>query len=326
MLLRDLADSLEVAGLWEHDAEVHHGGFHDHAGRQATLFGEALNAALHRGRIVERDSDRHVRNGLRNAAAIGQGGVVLAVANRVVVNADRHHHVVVVAVVRAEDLDDRVATGRGAGNTNRIHRGLGARVRIAPLRQAPTALQFLGDDNCIFGRGCKVGALRHTLGDSLRNHGMSVTLDHRAEAVVKVDHLRAVDVPDLRANTALEIDRPRVAELVRRGDSAGQHVVGALVHLARGGGGAIKDFRFACCQLRDASAIQLDWCSYRHDVLLGAPDRAVNVRRIRPRRGRRQFATRRRTSFRRCPDARGSRHARLRCPRRAAFRSDLGRR
>ena len=255
MLLRDLADSLEVAGLWEHDTEVHHRRFHDYAGRQATLFGEALNTALHGGSVVEGDSNRHIRNGLRNATAVGQGAVVLAITNRGVVDTDRNHHVVVVAVIRAEDLDDRVAARGGTGDANCIHRGLRARVRIAPLRQAPTALQLLGDDNRILGRGSKVGALRHALGNSFRDQRMGVTLDHRTKAVVKVDHLRAVDVPDLRANTALKVDRPRVAELVRRGDAAREHMVGALVHLARGSGGAIKDFRFACRQLRNASAI-----------------------------------------------------------------------
>ena len=264
MLLRDLADGLEVAGLREHDAEVHHRRLHDHAGGHATFFGKALDAALHGGRVVERHGDRHVGYGLRDAAAVGEGRVVLAVADRGVVHADRDHHVVVVTVVRAEDLDDRVAARRGARNADRVHRGLGARVRVSPLRQAPTALELVGDDDRVLGRRGKVRALLHALDDSLRDDRMGVTLDHRAEAVVKVDHLRAINVPDVGADTALEVDRPRIAELVRRGHTARQRNLCALVHAARSGRVRIQLLRLARSQLSDALAVKLNRGAYSH--------------------------------------------------------------
>ena len=264
MLLRDLADGLEVAGLREHDAEVHHRRLHDHAGGQATLFGKALDAALHGGRVVERHGDRHVGYGLRDAAAVGEGRVVLAVADRGVVHADRDHHVVVVTVVRAEDLDDRVAARRGARDADRIHRGLGPRVRVPPLRQAPTALQLVGDDDGILGRGGEVRALLHALDDSLRDDRVGMALDHRAEAVVEVDHLRAINVPDVGADAALEVDRPRIAELVRRGHTTRQRDLGALVHAARTGGVRIQLLRLARGQLGDALAVKLNRGAYSH--------------------------------------------------------------
>ena len=264
VLLRDLADGLEVAGLGEHDAEVHHRRLHDHAGGQATLLGEALDAALHRGGVIERHRDRHVGHGLRDATAVGEGRVVLAVADRGVVDADRDHHVVVVAVVRAEDLDDRVAARGGARDADRIHRGLGARVRVPPLRQAPAALQLVGDDDRVLGRGGEVRALLHALDDGLRDDRVRMALDHRAEAVVEVDHLRAVDVPDVRADAALEVDRPRIAELVRRGDAARQGAERALVHASRARRVRVELLGLAGRQLGDALAVELNWGAYGH--------------------------------------------------------------
>ncbi len=56
------------------------------------------------------------------------------VADLVVLDADRDHHAVVVTVVGAEDLHDRVAAREGARDPDRVHRRLGAGVHVAPLR------------------------------------------------------------------------------------------------------------------------------------------------------------------------------------------------
>ena len=152
MLPRQLADGLEVAGLGEHDPEVHHRRLHDHAGRLAPLLDQAFDAALHRGRVVERHRDRQVGDDLRDPPSVRQRLEVVAEADAVVRDADRDHHVVVVAVVGAEDLDDRVAAGRRAGDPDRVHRRLGARVRVAPPRQAPAARELLGHDDSVLGR------------------------------------------------------------------------------------------------------------------------------------------------------------------------------
>ena len=49
------------------------------------------------------------------------------------------------------------------------------------------------------------------VGHGLRDRVVGVTLHHRAEAVVEVEVLVAVDVPHLRALPVREVDRPRVA-------------------------------------------------------------------------------------------------------------------
>ena len=231
--LRDLAHALEVARLGEHDPEVHHRRLHDHAGGLAVLGDQRLDAALGRLEVVERHGDREVDHGLRDAGAVGQRLEVEAVADLVVVDADRDHHAVVVAVVGAEDLHDRLALRVRAGDPDRVHRRLGAGVRVAPARQVPAAGQLLADDDRVLGRGGEVRAERVALGDRLADGRVGVALDHRSEAVVEVVVLVAVDVPDARAVAALEVDRPRVAELVGRRDAARERVLRPLVHLAR---------------------------------------------------------------------------------------------
>ena len=152
--------------------------------------------------------------------AVGQRLVVLAVADAVVLDADRDHHGVVVAVVGAEDLDDRVAAGVAAGDPDRVHRRLRARVQKAPAVDAPAPLQLLGDEHAVLGRGREVRALGDALADRPDDRGVGVPLDHRAEAVVEVPHAVAVDVVDDRPLAGRQVDRPRVARLVAGGDAA----------------------------------------------------------------------------------------------------------
>ena len=228
----DVPHGLEVTGLGEHNAKVHHGGFHDHARGQATLGGQAINAALHRGRVVERHRDRHVDGGLRDARAVGERLVVLAVADLVVLHTDRHHHGVVVTVVRAEDLQHGVAAGEGTRDADRVHRRLGARVGEAPLGQAPASGKLVGNQHRVLRRHAKVRAEREALGDGVADGGVRVTLHHGAKAVVEVVVLVAVNVGDALARAGGDVDGPRVARLIRRGDAAAQVLRRVPVHLA----------------------------------------------------------------------------------------------
>ena len=196
------------------------------------LLDEPLDPPLHRLGVVERDRDRHLRHRLRDAEPVREGLELEAVADLVVLDPDRDHHVVVMAVVGAEDLDDRVAAGRGPGDPDRVHRRLGAGVDVAPLRQAPAAGELLADDDRILGRRGEVGAELDPLVHRPRDRGMGVPLHHRAEAVVEVEVLVAVDIPDVRALAPRQVDRPRVARLVRRGDPADEAPLRPGVELA----------------------------------------------------------------------------------------------
>ena len=260
----DVADGLEVARLREHDAEVHHRRLHDHAGGLAALLGEALDAALHRARVVERHGDREVDDGLRDARAVRQRREVLVVADLVVLDADRDHHAVVVAVVGAEDLHDRLAAGRAAGDADRVHRGLGARVGEAPLGQPPAAGKLVADDDRVLGRRREVRAGGVALLDRGTDRRVGVALDHRAEAVVEVPHLVAVHIPHARAGAALEVDRPGVAQLVGGGDATGEVDLRPLVHLLGALRVLVELLLLALDQLGDALARDLDRCVGGH--------------------------------------------------------------
>src|SRR5213078_5358769 len=61
-----------------------------------------------------------------------------------------------------------------------------------------------------------------------------------------------------RARAALEVDRPRLAQLVRRGHASGKHGVGAPEHLARARRALVEPCGLALGQLPDALAVKLD--------------------------------------------------------------------
>jgi hypothetical protein len=167
------------------------------------------------------------------------------VADAVVRHTDRDHHAVVVAVVGAEDLEDRVAAGVRAGDPDRVHRRLGPRVGEAPLRQAPAARELLGDDDGVLGRHGEVRAVVESLGHGAGDGRVGVPLHHRAEAVVEVDPPRPVHVPHIGALAPLEAP-------------------GALVHLARAPCRVVQAGLLARGELRDAGAVERDGGALGH--------------------------------------------------------------
>ena len=73
---------------------------------------------------------------------------------------------------------------------------------------------------------------------------------------MEVPHLVSVDVPDLRPDTALHVDRPRLTKLVGTGDTAGQMVAGPLEGLLRFLGVVVEALFFADRQLLDPGPVK----------------------------------------------------------------------
>ena len=220
MAAGDLAHRLEVARLGEDDPEVHHRRLHDQAGRLAPFGVQPLDPPFERVRVVERHGDRQVDDGLRDSGSVGKRVRRVVRADRGVLDADRDHHRVVMAVVRAEDLEHDVAAGERARDPDRVHRRLRPRVRVPPRRQAEAPRELLGDDDRVLRRRREVRPQRDPLADGGNDRRVRVPLDHRAEAVVEVEVAVAVDVPDLAALAPGQVDRPRIAGLVGRRDAA----------------------------------------------------------------------------------------------------------
>ena len=190
----DLAQRLEVAGLGLDETDVHHHRLEDQAGGGVGVLGEER---VECGRVVERDDPRVVRDVGGDPLRHRQRRCVLEPADGVGVRDHREHHGVVVAVVRAFDLHDVVAAGRGAGDPDRVHRRLGPRVGEPHLLEPEAAAELLRErDRDLGGRG-EVGAGARGAVDRLDDLRVGVADDHAPEAVVVVDPLPPVDVPDL---------------------------------------------------------------------------------------------------------------------------------
>src|ERR1022692_3270562 len=154
-------------------------------------------------------------------------------ADLVGVRADRHLHRVVVTVVAALDLDDRVTAGDGAHEVNRVHRDLGAGVAEAPLRQAEPDGKLLGDDERVWRRLGEVRAETDLAADGRHDRRMAVPSQRRAVSSGQVDVLVAVHVVDLGALAVAEPDRLRAGALPAGGHAAGQRMTGPAGHPAR---------------------------------------------------------------------------------------------
>ena len=185
--------------------------------------GELVDAALESRRVValhERASARRWTAGCPLPRAAGGHSV------RPLATTPRHHGVVV-AVVGAEDLHDVVAAGVRAGDTDRVHGRLRPRVREAPARQAEAARELLGHRHRLLRGRAEVSAEREAALDGCPDRGVSVPLHHRAEAVVEVDVLVAVDIPHPRALATGQVDGPGLTALEGGRNPAGERSLGA---------------------------------------------------------------------------------------------------
>src|SRR5581483_7146499 len=149
----------------------------------------------------------------------------------------------------------------------------------APAWKSEAARELLGDDDPVLGRRREVRAELDPLPHRPDDRGMAVALDHRAEAVVEIDVLRPVDVPDARAPAVGQVDRPWVAVLVRRRDAARERPARPLVERARAGRPLVEPALLPLGQLRDAGSVELDGRALGHALrILAGPAAACGGR------------------------------------------------
>ncbi len=220
-----LAQQVQEAGGRRDEAHVRRVGLAQERGQLVALGG------LAQGRGVVPGDDHGVRRGRLGHAGAGRdrlGGQAAARLGKQAVD---------VAVVGARELEDLLAAGRGAGEADRAHRGLGARRGHAHHRHAGHAAgDLVGEVDLGGGRRpearAALGGGGHG-GDDLR---MRVTVDQRAPRADPVDVAVAVDVDHLGARRTLDEDRvapDRAHRPHRRVDAAGQPLDGARVQLRR---------------------------------------------------------------------------------------------
>ena len=135
-----------------------------HAGRRPSAR-EPLEPALERAGVVERHRHDQIDDGLRDAGAVAQRGEVVAVADAVVLDADRDHHAVVVAVIGAEDLHDR---RRGLWSRGRS----GSRPSSPRSRSSCSAISAAGSaGRAPRRRGCRPRSARRSASPARRDPG-----------------------------------------------------------------------------------------------------------------------------------------------------------
>jgi hypothetical protein len=146
---------------------------------------------------------------------------------------DREQDRVVVPVIRALHLHEKVAACRGAGDADRVHRRLGARVHEAHLLELEPLADRLGQrDGGLRGDG-EVDALVGDLADRLDDLRVRVPDDVHAEPAVEVDVLGPVDVPHSRPLPLAEVDGIGVAGLEVGGHAVRHAPHGALEQALR---------------------------------------------------------------------------------------------
>ena len=237
MLGAELAHGLEVAGLGEHDADIHHHRLEDHRPDLVSMLGEHL---LEGRDVVERDDLRVLGGVGRDPPRERHRPGSVPAFGRVERRNDREHHRVVVAVIRALDLEERVLAGRSSSESHRVHRRFGPRVREADLVEVEPSFQLLGELDCGLGRGRELGAGLSGLYDRLGDLRVGVPHRHRAEPVMEIDVLVAVDVRYMASVALGEIDRVRVARLERGRHAERHRVLGPVVEGLGGLGASLE--------------------------------------------------------------------------------------
>ena len=153
--------------------------------RHAISWPRSSSSAAEHLEVVERHDVRVVGHHRRDAGRHRRGRRSLAAAHQVGARHHREHHGVVVPVVRALDLHDVLASGRGARDPDRAHRRLGARVAEAHRLGLEALAQLLGEaDGRLGGRGEVRAGARGAL-DRLGDLRVRVAHDHEPKPLWK---------------------------------------------------------------------------------------------------------------------------------------------
>jgi hypothetical protein len=180
-------------------------------------------AVVHRRQVAQRPQVQ--RNPPRPRPHLG-----LTPAGHPVLQVDRPERGVEEAMITALDQQVAVAPGMCAGQTQRRHHRLGARVREAhQVHARHHAAQPVGDLVLGLGRQREHAAHLHAAPRGLVHARIGVAQDRRTIAHAVVDVFVAVDVPHARALAAPDVDGPVLAPVAEgRGHAERKPGVGLL--------------------------------------------------------------------------------------------------
>ena len=202
--LGDGAQPLEEALRGRNDAADAQQRIDQDGGELARFLLDDLLAGLG---IVPGQHDHVLEHGRRNPGRRRHRLGPAAASGRLHVGSDAHQHPVVGAVIRALELGDLGPSREGSGRADRIHGGLGARVREAhAFQRRHSPRQHLGQANLVL-RGARKGQAEG--GGVLRrlHHvRMGVAQDEARVVAVEVQAVHAVHVPDVRALSPLDVE------------------------------------------------------------------------------------------------------------------------
>ena len=196
--MRELFDPGQVAGVGQDDAEVHHRRLDDH---RRDLAGVLLESALQRGQVVERHHRGQLDDRLRDALALRRrtparraGPILSGGGSTDTISASWWPW-----------YDASILTSRSRPVKPRAMRTASS-VDSVPLlvnrhcgRPKRLASSSADDRDPRRRAGRSASPCATALGDRVDDQRVGVADDHDAEAVVEVDVLVAVDVPDAAA-------------------------------------------------------------------------------------------------------------------------------
>ena len=222
MLVAEILEALEVAGLRQDHAAVHHRRLEDHAGDLPRVL---LEGATRFRQIVEGHHANQVGEGVRDAERLRDRDRMLARTDLGAIRGHAEHDRVVMAVVGPLDLDQHVAACVRPHQADSLERRLRAGVRESPERELEAVGEVLAHHGQVLRRLREMRAAAGRSLDRLDDLRMGVADDHRAVSEVEVDVLVAIDVVEPVAVAPFDVDRVGRRVLPAGGHSPGHEPI-----------------------------------------------------------------------------------------------------